>query len=94
MATPNGKVSMHFKTVAPVDIPQVRRGKHRLIVSSILRDLDQLKGGAALEVPLADMSKTKENVRSALNRATRKDRRNIATATDASFLNISPNAGK
>jgi hypothetical protein len=52
-----------------------------------------LKDGAALKVPLADMSETKENVRSALNRATRKARRKVATATDASFLYIW-NAGK
>ena len=45
----------------------------------ILRDLDQLKDGAALK-------DTKENVRSASNRATRKSKRNVATATDASFL--------
>lgn len=48
----------------------------------ILRDLDQLKDGAALRVPLAELKDTKENVRSALNRATRRTKRNVATATD------------
>ncbi len=54
----------------------------------ILRDLDGLKEGAAIKVPLADLADSKENVRSALNRATRKNNRNVATATDESFLYI------
>jgi hypothetical protein len=54
----------------------------------ILRDLDQLKDGAAIRVPLAELGDSKENVRSALNRATRKIKRNVATATDDDFLYI------
>jgi hypothetical protein len=57
-------------------------------VTLILRDLDGLKEGAAIKVPLADLADSKENVRSALNRATRKNNRNVATATDESFLYI------
>jgi hypothetical protein len=47
-----------------------------------------LKEGAAIKVPLADLADSKENVRSALNRATRKSNRNVATATDESFLYV------
>ena len=54
----------------------------------ILRDLNQLKDGAALRVPLADLGNTKENVRSALNRATRSAKLNVATATDENFLYV------
>jgi hypothetical protein len=54
----------------------------------ILRDLDQLKDGAALRVPLGELGSTKENVRSALNRATRSAKRNVATATDENFLYV------
>ena len=78
----------HFKTMAMVDVPRSRSGKHKKIVSLILRDLDQLKEGAAIKVPLADLGDSKENVRSALNRATRKGKRNVATATDDSFLYV------
>jgi|HubBroStandDraft_5_1064220.scaffolds.fasta_scaffold2380732_1 hypothetical protein len=78
----------HFKTVAQMDVPNSRNGKHKEIVSMILRDLDQLKPGAAIKVPLADLGDSKENVRSALNRATRKSHRNVATATDESFLYV------
>ena len=54
----------------------------------ILRDLDQLKEGAALRVPLAELGNTKENVRSALNRASRNAKRTVATATDENFLYV------
>lgn len=77
-----------FKTLDLEDVPRSRNGKHKAIVSLILRDLDQLKDGAALRVPLAELADTKENIRSALNRATRKAKRNVATATDESFLYV------
>jgi hypothetical protein len=70
------------------EVPHSRNGKHKLIVSMILCDLHQLKDGAALRVPLAELKDTKENVRSALNRATRRTKRNVATATDENFLYV------
>ena len=78
----------HFRTLDLGDVPHSRNGKHRTIVTMILRDLDQLKDGAALRVPLGELGSTKENVRSALNRATRKAKRNVATATDDNFLYV------
>jgi hypothetical protein len=81
-------LSMHFKTVIHADIPQGRNGKHKEIVSVILKDLDRLKEGAALKVPLAGLPDTKENVRSALNRATRKAGRKVSTAADGEYLYI------
>jgi hypothetical protein len=78
----------NFKTLELTDVPHSRNGKHRTIVTMILRDLDQLKDGAALRVPLAELGSTKENVRSALNRATRKAKRSVATATDDNFLYV------
>lgn len=79
---------MHFNTMVQSDVPQGRNGKHKLIVTTILKDLDNLKAGSALKVPLAELALSKEKVRSALNRATRKAGRNVATATDATFLYI------
>ncbi|MGA8144168.1 MAG: hypothetical protein WB987_09800 [Candidatus Acidiferrales bacterium] len=78
----------HFKTLAQLDVPHSRNGKHKKIVSLILRDLDQLKEGAAIKVPLGELGDSKENVRSALNRAARKGKRTVATATDESFLYV------
>jgi hypothetical protein len=74
--------------MATVDVPRSRNGKHKRIVTAILRDLDQLGEGSALKVPLAALGDSKENVRSALNRATRKSSREVATATDDSFLYV------
>ena len=86
---PNTKpIAAHFRTLDLGDVPHSRAGKNKKIVSMILRDLDQLKNGAALRVPLADLGNTKENVRSALNRATRNAKLNVATATDESFLYV------
>lgn len=78
----------NFKTIAMVDVPRSRNGKHKRIVTAILRDLDELGEGVAFKVPLADLGDTKENVRSALNRATRKSSRDVATATDEDFLYV------
>jgi hypothetical protein len=89
MATSPAKATpMHFKTTVQANIPQGRNGKHKLIVMTILKDLDNLKTGSALKVPLAELAESKEKVRSALNRATRKESRRVATATDTQFLYI------
>jgi hypothetical protein len=82
------KTGTHFKTMVQSDVPQGRKGKHKTIVSAILSDLDQLKDGAALKISLAELPATKANVRSALNRASRKAGRRVATAADASFLYV------
>ena len=79
---------MNFKTMSVPDVPQGRNGKHKQIVSKILADLDQVQQGMALKVPLADLIESKEKVRSALNRATRKAGRKVATATDDNFLYV------
>ena len=79
---------MHFNTMVQLEVPQGRNGKHKLIITTILKDLDRLKSGSALKVPLADLVESKEKVRSALNRATRKAGRTVATASDATFLYV------
>ncbi len=79
---------MNFRTMAQVDVPQGRNGKHKLIVTKLLSDLDQLQPGIALKVPLADLAEGKAKVRSALNRATHKAERSVATATDDNFLYV------
>jgi hypothetical protein len=78
----------HFKKMAMVDVPRSRGGKHKKIVTAILNDLDDLEEGAALKVPLAELGDSKEHVRSALNRATHKSGREVATATDENFLYV------
>jgi hypothetical protein len=82
------KASMHFKTMVQADVPQGRNGKHKMIVTAILKDLDNLQDGAAIKVPLSELEQSKEKVRSALNRATRKAGRKVATASDTDFLYV------
>jgi hypothetical protein len=84
----NKVVPMQFKTMVQADVPQGRNGKHKLIVTTILKDLDALKSGSAIKVPLAELADSKERVRSALNRATRKQGRKVATATDTTYLYV------
>ena len=81
-------VLMNFKSMPQTDVPQGRNGKHKAIVTKILSDLDQVQNGVALKVPLAHLTDSKENVRAALNRATRKGERNVATASDGAFLYV------
>jgi len=80
--------TMHFKTTIQSEIPQGRNGKHKRIVTTILSDLDGLKAGSALKIPLAELAESKEKVRSALNRATRKASRKVATASDSAYLYV------
>jgi hypothetical protein len=79
---------MNFRTMAQTDVPQGREGKHKRIVTKILSDLDRLEKGAALKVPLANLDDSKENVRSALNRAVHKTQRSVSTASDGEFLYV------
>jgi hypothetical protein len=79
---------MNFKTMAVPEVPQGRNGKHKQIVSEILSDLDRVEDGTAIKVPLAQLAESKEKVRSALNRATRKQKRSVITASDADFLYV------
>ena len=88
MARQTKKVPMNFKGMLQSAVPQGRNGKHKEIVTKILSDLDQVEEGVALKVPLAELTDSKEKVRSALNRATRKGGRNVATASDGAFLYV------
>jgi hypothetical protein len=82
------KSPMNFKGMAQSDVPQGRNGKHKGIVTKILSDLDQIAAGVALKIPLSQLPDTKEKIRSALNRATRKGGRHVATASDETYLYI------
>ena len=55
MSSQPRKPLMNFKTMAQTEVPQGRNGKHKRIVTQILSDLDQLKDGNALKVPLVDL---------------------------------------
>ncbi len=83
-----GRAHRTFKTTERVNVPTGRNGKHKTIVSQILADLEGLGSGRALKIPLSELPDTKVNIRSALNRATRKSGMSVATATDEEFLYV------
>jgi TusA-related sulfurtransferase len=78
--------SMRFESVLQADVPTGRDGKHKQIITQLLSDIDQLKVGSALKVPLADLPDSKENIRSALSRAAAQRKLNIATSSNDEFL--------
>ena len=82
------KAPMRFESLLQADVPKGRDGKHKLIVTQLLKDLDQLGVGSALRIPLVELPDTKENIRSALNRATRQRGIEVATSSDAEFLYV------
>lgn len=77
-----------FKSILQADVPKGRDGKHRIIIDQLLESIASLKEGSALKVPLADLPDTKENIRSALNRATKQRGIEIATSSDHDHLYI------
>ncbi len=85
---------MKFQSILQQDVPKGRDGKHKQIVSQLLSDIDQLAEGSALKVPLAELPDSKENIRSALNRATRQRGIEVATSSDAEYLYVWKTASK
>ena len=79
---------LKFQSILQLDVPKGRDGKHKRIVTQLLSDIDQLAAGSALKVPLSVLPDTKENIRSALNRATRFRGIEVATSSDADYLYV------
>lgn len=82
-----------FESILQVDVPKGRDGKHKQIVNQLLEGIERLKKGSALKVPLAELPDTKENIRSALSRATRQRRLDIATSSDDRYLYVWKDGG-
>jgi TusA-related sulfurtransferase len=79
---------MNFQSILQQDVPKGRDGKHKSIVTQLLNDLEQLQDGSALKIPLTALPDSKENIRSALNRATRQRGMEVATSSDTEFLYV------
>jgi len=80
--------TMKYQSIKQIDVPKGRDGKHKQIVAQLLSDIEQLETDRALKIPLESLPDTKENIRSALNRATRQRGIEVATSSDAEFLYI------
>jgi hypothetical protein len=81
-------VTSKFQSILQVDVPKGRDGKHKQIILELLQGIEQLQNGSALKVSLAELPDTKENIRSALSRATRQRNIDIATSSDENYLYI------
>ena len=88
MADESKTSTMNFSSIQQADVPKGREGKHKKIITRLLSDIDQLAPGTALKVPLARLPDSKENIRSALNRATHQRGIEISTSSDEDFLYI------
>lgn len=82
------KLPIKFGSMLRSDVPTGRQGKHNGIITQLLSDIMQLEAGNALKVPLDELPDTKENIRSALNRATRERELSISTSSDNDYLYI------
>ena len=80
--------SKKFESILQIDVPKGRDGKHKQIILQLLEGIEQLNGGSALKIPLSELPDTKENIRSALSRATRQREINVATSSDDDFLYV------
>ncbi len=72
-----------FESILQLNVPKGRDGKHKQIVTELLSDIDRLDHGTALKIPLSALPDSKENIRSALNRATRQRGIEVATSSDS-----------
>ncbi|HTB98545.1 MAG TPA: hypothetical protein VK716_16155 [Terracidiphilus sp.] len=79
---------MHFVSIEQDAVPKGRDGKHKSIVTQLLSDIEQLPAGRALKISLEQLPDTKENIRSALNRATRQLGIDVSTSSDAEYLYV------
>lgn len=77
-----------FQQISQLEVPKGRDGKHKRIVTRLLSDIEQLLPRTALKVPLTALPDSKENIRAALNRATRQRGIEVATSSDTEFLYI------
>jgi hypothetical protein len=82
------KSPMRFESMLQSDVPKGRDGKHKMIIQQLLSDIDLLEDGNALKIPLSALPDSKENIRSALSRATRQKGLVVATSSDDEFLYV------
>ena len=88
MATNSDRLPIRFQSISQLEVPRGREGKHKQIVTQLLSDIEQLEPGNALKVPLSALPDSKENIRSALNRATNQRGIQVSTSSDAEFLYV------
>jgi hypothetical protein len=79
---------MKYQSIQQSDVPKGRDGKHKKVITQLLHDIEQLEADHALKIPLSSLPDSKENIRSALNRATHQRGITVSTSSDADYLYI------
>jgi hypothetical protein len=79
---------IRFESILQEDVPKGRDGKHKAIITKLLRDIAQLPNGSALKIEVSQLPDTKQNIRSALSRAASKMGLNISTSSNEEFLYV------
>jgi len=77
-----------FQAILQHEVPKGREGKHKRIVAALLNEINRLAPGTALKVPITALPDSKENIRAALNRATRQRGLRVSTSSDRDNLYI------
>jgi len=84
-----------YQQVTLSNLRRGRRGKHHDLVEGILKELEGVPAGSALEVPLADVGIGLANVRSAVHRGATANGIEIETLADGkNFYVFKKPAGK
>jgi hypothetical protein len=89
----NASKSSKFESILQTDVPKGRDGKHKQIILQLIEAIDNLPHGSALKIALEELPDSKENIRSALSRATKQQNMNIATSSDDKYLYVWKNGG-
>jgi hypothetical protein len=82
------KGPVHFPAVPLPEVASQRMGKHGKIVAQILSDLAALEDDSALKIDLVATTTKKADLRSALHRAAKKRKLELATVSNATHLYV------
>jgi len=73
---------LKYSQVEVIDLPKGRRGKHHGLMQNILRELNVLSTGSAMEIPLSDAGIGLANLRSTVHRTANARGLKIGTSAD------------
>ena len=88
----NGSATAVFESILQSDVPKGRDGKHKQIIVQLIEAIEKLNTGSALKIALDELPDSKENIRSALSRATKQQNMDIATSSDDKYLYVWKNS--
>ena len=79
---------MNFHSILQTEVPKGRDGKHKMIVTTVAERPGPVGRRIGVENTAPELPDSKENIRSALNRATRQRDMEVATSSDNEFLYV------